>query len=121
VIPVRKAAARFDGIYANGEMTYYLRGHSFAIKVMPSWRDLYASGQKLSRQGLPPHAVPERLGITVERWREIHEASTIMVIVLQLNIQGLATRCSVFTVRADGPDQKLTETSVLDQSSAHLF
>ncbi len=110
MIPVRKAAARFDGIYANGEMTYYLRGHSFAIKVMPSWRDLYASGQKLSRQG-----------ITVERWREIHEASTIMVIVLQLNIQGLAARCSVFTVRADGPGQKLTETSVLEQSSAHLF
>ena len=83
MIPVRKAAARFDGIYANGEMTYYLRGHSFAIKVTPTWRDLYASGQKLSRQGLPPYAVPERVGITAERWREIQEACTIMVIVLQ--------------------------------------
>ncbi|MCX5956164.1 MAG: RNA polymerase subunit sigma-70 [Cyanobacteria bacterium] len=94
VIGLLKAAARFDGsggrsfrpyarTYANGEITHYLRDHGFAIKVPPSWRDLYASGQKLLREGLPPHAVPERLGITAERWREIQEACSITVIALQ--------------------------------------
>jgi DNA-directed RNA polymerase specialized sigma subunit len=94
VIGLLKAAARFDGrggrsfrpyarTYANGEITHYLRDHGFAIKVPPSWRDLYASGQKLLREGLPPHAIPERLGITAERWREIQEACSITVIALQ--------------------------------------
>jgi len=69
--------------YANGEITHYLRDHGFAIKVPPSWRDLYASGQKLSREGLQPNAVAERLGITAERWREIQEACSITVIALQ--------------------------------------
>jgi hypothetical protein len=45
--------------------------------VPPSWRDLYASGQKLLREGLPPHAIPERLGITGERWREIQDAAVL--------------------------------------------
>ncbi|WP_158218529.1 sigma factor [Synechococcus sp. 1G10] len=94
VIGLLKAAARFDGTggrsfrpyartYANGEITHYLRDHGFAIKVPPSWRDLYASGQKLLREGLPPDAVPERLGVTEERWREIKEACSITVIALQ--------------------------------------
>lgn len=52
----------------------------------PSWRDLYASGQKLLREGLPPHALPERIGITAERWREIQEACSIKVIALQPDI-----------------------------------
>jgi DNA-directed RNA polymerase specialized sigma subunit len=96
VIGLLKAAARFDGTggrsfrpyartYANGEITHYLRDHGFVIKVPPSWRDLFASGQKLLREGLPPHAIPERLGITVERWREIQEACSITVIALQLD------------------------------------
>ena len=94
VIGLLKAAARFDGTggrsfrpyartYANGEITHYLRDHGFAIKVPPSWRDTFASGQKLLREGLPPHAIPERLGITAERWREIQEACSITVIALQ--------------------------------------
>ena len=94
VIGLLKAAARFDGsggrsfrpyarTYANGEITHYLRDHGFAIKVPPSWRDLYASGQKLLREGLPPHAVSERLGITTDRWREIQDACSITVIALQ--------------------------------------
>ena len=60
MIGLLKAAARFDGTggrafrpyartYANGEITHFLRDHGFAIKVPPSWRDLYASGQKLLR------------------------------------------------------------------------
>ena len=94
VIGLLKAAARFDGTggrsfrpyartYANGEITHYLRDHGFAIKVPPSWRDLYASGQKLLREGLPPQALAERLGITAERWREIQDACSITVIALQ--------------------------------------
>ena len=94
VIGLLKAAARFDGTggrsfrpyartYANGEITHYLRDHGFAIKVPPSWRDLYASGQKLLREGLPPHVLPERLGITAERWREIQDACSVTVIALQ--------------------------------------
>jgi DNA-directed RNA polymerase specialized sigma subunit len=97
VIGLIKAAARFNGTggrpfrpyartYANGEITHYLRDHGFAIKVPPSWRDLYASGQKLLREGLPPHAVPQRLGITTERWREIQDACSITVIALQADI-----------------------------------
>jgi hypothetical protein len=35
------------------------------------------------REGLPPHAIPKRLGITAERWREIQEACSITVIALQ--------------------------------------
>jgi len=57
--------------------------NQFAIKVPPSWRDLYASGQKLLREGLAPHAVPQRLGITGKRWREIQEACSITVMALQ--------------------------------------
>ena len=95
MIGMLMAAARFDGTggrsfrpcartYANGEITHYLRDHGFAIKVPPSWRDLYASGQKLLREGLPPHVVPERLGITADRWREIQDACSVRVVALPL-------------------------------------
>ena len=61
MIGLLKAALRFDGsggrqfrpygrTFANGEITHYLRDHGYAIKVPPTWRDLYASGQKLLRQ-----------------------------------------------------------------------
>jgi DNA-directed RNA polymerase specialized sigma subunit len=94
VIGLLKAAARLDDTggrsfrpyartYANGEITHYLRDHGFAIKEPPSWRDLYASGQKMLRDGQPPHAVPQRLGISAERWREIQNACSITVIALQ--------------------------------------
>jgi DNA-directed RNA polymerase specialized sigma subunit len=97
VIGLLKAAARFDGTgersfrpyartYANGEITHYLRDHGFAIKVPPSWRDLYASGQKLLREGLPPHAVPQRLAISAERWTEISAACSVRVVELPLEI-----------------------------------
>ena len=61
----------------------YLRDHGYAIRVPPSLRDPYASGQKLLREGLSPQAVPEHLGITFERWREIQDACSFMVIALQ--------------------------------------
>jgi DNA-directed RNA polymerase specialized sigma subunit len=95
VIGLLKAAARFDGTggrsfrpyartYANGEITHYLRDHGFAIKVPPSWRDLYARGQKMQREGLASHAVPERLGVTSERWLEICTACSLRVVALPL-------------------------------------
>ena len=78
MIGLLKAALRFDGsggrqfrpygrTFANGEITHYLRDHGYAIKVPPSWRDLYASGQKLLRNGVDAAEVPGRLGIRAER------------------------------------------------------
>jgi len=94
IIGLLKASARYSPAggrpfrpyartYANGEIMHYLRDCGFAIKVPPTWRDLHASGQKLLRQGVPPAAVPERLGITVQRWAEIQEACSVTVIALQ--------------------------------------
>ena len=54
------------------------------IKVPPSWRDTFASGQKLLREGLPPHVLPERLGVSPERWGEISAACTVRVVELPL-------------------------------------
>jgi DNA-directed RNA polymerase specialized sigma subunit len=95
VIGLLKAAARFDGTggrsfrpyartYANGEITHYMRDHGFAIKVPPSWRDLYASGQKLLREGCPPVELPKQLGVTPERWEEISAACSVRVVALPL-------------------------------------
>lgn len=50
----------------------------------PSWRDLYASGEKQLRQDHPPAELPERLGVTLERWAEISAASPVRVVALQL-------------------------------------
>jgi RNA polymerase sigma factor (sigma-70 family) len=68
--------------YANGEIIHYLRDSGFAIKVPPTWRDLFASGRKLLRQGVPPGQVPRRLGISSERWVEIQEACSVTVVAL---------------------------------------
>ena len=95
VIGLLKAAARFDGTggrsfrpyartYANGEITHYLRDHGFAIKVPPSWRDTFASGQKLLREGCSPAELPQLLGVTPERWAEISAACTVRVVALPL-------------------------------------
>jgi len=48
--------------------------------VPPTWRDLYASGQKLLRQGVDAAEVPRRLGIRAERWQEICEACSVRVV-----------------------------------------
>ena len=68
--------------HANGEIIHYLRDSGFAIKVPPTWRDLFASGQKLLRQGVPPVQVPQRLGISKERWLEIQEACSVTVVAM---------------------------------------
>ena len=91
MIGLLKAALRFDGsggrqfrpygrTFANGEITHYLRDHGYAIKVPPTWRDLYASGQKLLRQGVDATEVPGRLGIRAERWQEICGACSVRVV-----------------------------------------
>jgi len=93
MIGLLKAALRFDGsggrqfrpygrTFANGEITHYLRDHGYAIKVPPTWRDLYASGQKLLRQGVEAAEVPGRLGIRAERWQEICGACSVRVVAL---------------------------------------
>lgn len=50
----------------------------------PSWGDLYASGQKLLRQGWPPAELPERLGVTPNRWEEISAACSVRDVALPL-------------------------------------
>ena len=99
MIGLLKAALRFDGsggrqfrpygrTFANGEITHYLRDHGYAIKVPPTWRDLYASGQKLLRQGVDAAEVPGRLGIRTERWREICGACSVRVVALGVDCSG---------------------------------
>jgi len=50
----------------------------------PSWRDTFASGQKLLREGCSPAELPQRLGVTPERWEEISAACTVRVVALPL-------------------------------------
>ena len=97
MIGLLKAALRFNGsggrqfrpygrTFANGEITHYLRDHGYAIKVPPTWRDLYASGQKLLRQGVDAAEVPGRLGIRAERWEEICGACSVRVVALGVEL-----------------------------------
>ena len=53
-----------------------------AIKLPPTWRDLYASGQKLLREGEDVADVPGRLGIRGDRWRESCGACSLRVVTL---------------------------------------
>ena len=95
MIGLLKAALRFDPkggrqfrpygrTFANGEITHYLRDHGYAIKVPPTWRDLYASGQKLLRQGVAAADIPGRLEIRPERWREICGACSVRVVAFDI-------------------------------------
>jgi hypothetical protein len=59
---------------------HYLRDKGFLIKVPASWRELHARGQKLLRLGPAGAEVPERLGISVERWRVIVVACSQRVV-----------------------------------------
>ena len=70
--------------FTNGEITHYLHDHSYVIKVPPTWRDLYAIGQKLLRQGVEAADVPGRLGIRAERWREICAACSVRVVAFDI-------------------------------------
>jgi len=79
--------------FANGEITHYLRDHGYAIKVPPTWRDLFASGQKLLRQGVEAAEVPGRLGIRAERWQEICGACSVRVVALGVEALGDLDKC----------------------------
>jgi len=72
--PERGSFRPYARTYANGEVYHYLRDKGFLIKVPASWRELHARGLKLMRLGVEASEVPERLGISAERWREIGEA-----------------------------------------------
>ena len=85
--PERGAFRPYARTYANGEVYHYLRDKGFLIKVPASWRELYARGQKLLRLGMAAAQVPQRLGISLERWGEIVLA------------------CSQHIVAIDGKDQ----------------
>jgi DNA-directed RNA polymerase specialized sigma subunit len=69
--------------YANGEVYHYLRDKGFLIKVPASWRELYARGQKLMRLGTLAAEIPELLAVSAERWREIAEACSQRMVVLE--------------------------------------
>ena len=91
MIGLLKAALHFDGsggrqfrhygrTFDIGEITHDLRDYGYAIKVPPTWRDFYASGQKLLRQGGSEPDIPSRLGIRAERWLEICGACSVRVV-----------------------------------------
>jgi len=61
---------------------HYLRDKGFLIKVPASWRELFARGQKLLRLGTTAMHVPERLGVSTERWLEIVMACSQRVVVM---------------------------------------
>jgi DNA-directed RNA polymerase specialized sigma subunit len=63
---------------------HYLRDKGFLIKVPASWRELHARGQKLIRLGTAPEVLPERLGVSRERWGEIVGACSQRVIAFEV-------------------------------------
>jgi DNA-directed RNA polymerase specialized sigma subunit len=80
--PERGAFRPYARTYANGEVYHYLRDKGFLIKVPASWRELFARGQKLLRLGSPAGVLPEKLGITPERWGEIAAACSQRVVAI---------------------------------------
>lgn len=86
--PERGSFRPYARTYANGEVYHYLRDKGFLIKVPASWRELYARGQKLLRLGSHGGALPERLGISTERWAEIMVACSQKIIKME-DFQGI--------------------------------
>ena len=82
--PERGSFRPYACTYANGEVYHYLRDKGFLIKVPASWRELHARGQKLLRLGIAAAEVPERLGVSAERWREIVDACGQRVVAMEL-------------------------------------
>jgi len=46
------------------------------------WRELYARGQKLLREGTPADQIPALLGLSIERWDEISAACSVRVVAM---------------------------------------
>ena len=82
--PERGLFRPYARTYANGEVYHYLRDKGFLIKVPASWRELHARGQKLLRLGTAAVDVPERLGVSAERWREIVGACSQRVVAFEV-------------------------------------
>jgi hypothetical protein len=82
--PERGSFRPYARTYANGEVYHYLRDKGFLIKVPASWRELHARGQKLMRLGTAAVEIPKRLGVNAERWCEIWEACSQMVVPLNI-------------------------------------
>lgn len=78
--PERGSFRPYARTYANGEVYHYLRDKGFLIKVPASWRELYARGQKLIRLQSAADEIPERLGVSAARWREILMACSHRVV-----------------------------------------
>jgi DNA-directed RNA polymerase specialized sigma subunit len=85
--PGRGSFRPYARTYANGEVYHYLRNSGFSIKVPPSWRELYARGQKLLRLGDPVALIPERLGVSVERWEEIVMGCSQRIVALDVAME----------------------------------
>jgi hypothetical protein len=81
--PERGSFRPYARTYANGEVYHYLRDKGFLIKVPASWRELYARAQKLLRLGTALAEVPERLGVSVDRWHEIVLACSQRVVAIE--------------------------------------
>lgn len=80
--PERGSFRPYARTYANGEVYHFLRDKGFLIKVPASWRELHARGQKLLRLGMAEEEVPARLGVSVERWREVVMACSQRVVAM---------------------------------------
>jgi DNA-directed RNA polymerase specialized sigma subunit len=78
--PERGAFRPYARTYANGEVYHYLRDKGFLIKVPASWRELFARGQKMMRLGTDVAEVPEQLGVSTERWKQIAFACSQRVV-----------------------------------------
>jgi len=81
--PERGSFRPYARTYANGEVYHYLRDKGFLIKVPASWRELHARGQKLLRLETSIAEVPERLGVSPERWEEIVGACSQRVVAME--------------------------------------
>jgi RNA polymerase sigma-B factor len=90
MIGLIKAARRYDQsrgpfrpygrTYANGEITHFLRDNGFLLKVPPTWRELYARGQRLLTSGVGVTEMLDRIGISRPQWIRIVDACSVRVV-----------------------------------------
>ncbi len=78
--PSRGSFRPYGRIYANGEITHFLRDNGFLLKVPPTWREIHARGQRLLASGVGVDEVLERLEISREQWIQIADACSIRVV-----------------------------------------
>jgi DNA-directed RNA polymerase specialized sigma subunit len=69
--------------FVNGEITHYLRDKGFLISVPGRWRELHARGQKLLREGVVAHEIPQQLGLSADRWAGICQACAVRVVAME--------------------------------------